>query len=143
MRITAAVGVVLVGIALAAPRGAAAQTVAGERFQAAIPAAQALPAPATLTPPAPAAAAEGTEPSAVARFGPTADGARLLAPVQAGAEEPKLAHMPAYRAREGVPLMIVGGALFLAGAIIGDRAGDAVMVGGVVVAAIGLYQYLQ
>ena len=81
--------------------------------------------------------------NAVARFGPTVDGARLLAPARSQ-EERKLGHEPAYRhTAPGVALMIVGGGLFLAGAIIDSRAGDAVMVGGVVVAAIGLYQYLQ
>ncbi len=146
MRKMAAVVVVLAGVALgAAPRGAAAQATTGERFQAqTTPAAQTLPAPALVTPAAPAATATpGTEPSAVERFGPTPEGAKLLAPAKVAADEPKLAHTPAYRRGSGVPLMIVGGALFLAGAIIDDRAGDAVMVAGVVVAAIGLYQYLQ
>ena len=148
MRMTAA-AVVLVGIAWAAPHGVAAQAASGERFQAATPAAPALPAPAVTPAPAvepaaaPAPAPPATEPSAVARFGPSADGARLLAPARATTEEPRLAHTPAYSRRDGIPLMIVGGALFLAGAIIDDRAGDAVMVAGVVVAAIGLYQYLQ
>ncbi len=145
MRNTVAVAVVLAGVTLgAAPRGAAAQAATGDRFQAqTTPAAQTLPAPA-LTPPAQATApAASTEPSAVERFGPTPEGAKLLAPTKAVAEEPKLAHTPAYRRGDGIPLMIVGGALFRAGAIIDDRAGDAVMVAGVVVAAIGLYQYLQ
>ncbi len=139
-----AVVAVLAGVALAAaPRGAAAQAAAGERAQQVAPAAPAEmpPAPGVVTPATESAPAP--EPSAVARFGPTAEGAKLLAPAPAVADAPKLAHTPAYRAREGVPLMIVGGALFLAGAIIDSRAGDAVMVAGVVVAAIGLYQFLQ
>ena len=40
-------------------------------------------------------------------------------------------------------LMIVGGATFLAGAIIGDNAGTVVMVGGAAVGLYGLYLYLQ
>jgi len=145
MRTMAAVGVVLSGIVLAAasPRGVVAQAVSGERVQAgapvpAVPAAAAqVVAPAVATP-------SGTEPSAVARFGPSAAGAELLAPVRAQAAQRELAHEPAYRGNApGVALMIVGGALFLGGAIVGDRAGDALMVGGVVVAALGLYQYLQ
>ncbi len=135
--------VVVAGVALAgAARGAAAQATTGERFQAPNATAQAQPAPAVVAP-AVSESAPAPVPSAVVRFGPSAEGARLLAPAQVAADEPRLAHTPAYRSREGVPLMIVGGALFLAGAIIGDRAGDAVMVGGVVVAAIGLYEYLQ
>ena len=98
---------------------------------AALPAGPALAAPTT---------AEAT--STVAdRLRPVAD-ARLLTPAQETAQR-ELVHQPAYRASRGVPLMIVGGAMFLAGAIIDDRAGDAVMVAGVVVAAIGLLEYLQ
>ncbi len=44
---------------------------------------------------------------------------------------------------QGVALMIVGGATLLAGAIIGNTGGNVIMVGGVVVGAIGLYKYLQ
>ena len=95
------------------------------------PQTQATPAPETTGAPAPL-------------LRPSAAGAQLLAPAQAKASgERQLVHQPAYYRRSGVPLMIVGGAMFLAGAIIDDRAGDALMVAGVVVAAIGLYQYLQ
>ncbi len=148
MRKMVVAAVVLAGVALAgAPRGAAAQAAAGERFQPLAPAAvQTVPASSVVTPPAQTpttATSAGTEPSALERFGPTAESAKLLAPAKVAADEPKLAHTPVYGRRDGVALMIVGGALFLAGAIIDDRAGDAVMVAGVVVAAIGLYQYLQ
>lgn len=49
------------------------------------------------------------------------------------------------RARFGYPqtLMIVGGATFIAGALIGDDAGTIVMVGGAAVGLYGLYLYLQ
>jgi hypothetical protein len=40
-------------------------------------------------------------------------------------------------------LMIVGGAAFIAGAIIGDTAGTIIMVGGAGIGLYGLYQYLQ
>ena len=40
-------------------------------------------------------------------------------------------------------LMIVGGAAFLAGAIIGGDAGTIIMVGGAAVGLYGLYLYLQ
>ncbi len=100
--------------------------------------AEVLPTAPVVTVPA---ATDEAAPSVADRLRPAAD-ARLLAPAQA-AEQRQLAHQPAYRASRGVPLMIVGGAMFLAGAIIDDRAGDAVMVAGVVVAAIGLLEYLQ
>ena len=40
-------------------------------------------------------------------------------------------------------LMIVGGATFLVGAIIGDDAGTIVMIGGAAIGLYGLYQFLQ
>jgi hypothetical protein len=40
-------------------------------------------------------------------------------------------------------LMIVGGAIFLAGAIIGDDAGTIIMIGGAAMGIYGLYLYLQ
>jgi hypothetical protein len=43
----------------------------------------------------------------------------------------------------GGALMIVGGAAFLAGLIIGGGAGTALAVGGVLVAAYGLYVFLK
>jgi hypothetical protein len=42
-----------------------------------------------------------------------------------------------------VALMAVGGAAFVVGAIIGDKAGTVFMVGGGVVFLYGLFQYLQ
>jgi hypothetical protein len=42
-----------------------------------------------------------------------------------------------------VALMVVGGAAFLAGALIGGDAGTIFMIGGAVTALIGLYQYLE
>ncbi|MGH7712364.1 MAG: hypothetical protein ACREOG_13830 [Gemmatimonadaceae bacterium] len=43
------------------------------------------------------------------------------------------------RARRGIPLMVVGGAAFLAGLIIGDDAGNALAIGGAIVGLYGLY----
>ncbi len=105
----------------------------------AAPVAPGLVPPGTVAP----AVAQDAGQSVAERLRPTVDGVRLLVPAQAPATQRELAHQPAYRASRGVPLMIVGGAMFLAGAIIDDRAGDAVMVAGVVVAAIGLLEYLQ
>ena len=45
--------------------------------------------------------------------------------------------------RRSETLMIVGGAIFLAGAIIGDDAGTIIMIGGAAVGIYGLYLYLQ
>jgi len=45
------------------------------------------------------------------------------------------------RNRRGIPLMVAGGALFVAGAIIGDDAGTILMLGGAGVGAWGLYVY--
>ena len=60
------------------------------------------------------------------------------------AELPVAATAPR-RAGYGQPvaLMVVGGAALLTGLIIGDDAGTAIAVGGVVVGLVGLYQYLQ
>ena len=53
--------------------------------------------------------------------------------------------LPAARSsrNSSTTLMIVGGAAFVAGAIIGDTAGTLFMVGGAAVGLYGLYQYLQ
>ena len=53
--------------------------------------------------------------------------------------------LPAAQGGQGKPktLMIVGGAAFLAGALIGDTAGTAIMIGGAGVGLYGLYLYLQ
>lgn len=47
------------------------------------------------------------------------------------------------RARRGMPLMVVGGAAFIAGLIIGDDAGTAIAVGGAAVGLYGLYLWAQ
>jgi hypothetical protein len=45
--------------------------------------------------------------------------------------------------RRSETLMLVGGAIFLAGAIIGDDAGTIIMIGGAGIGIYGLYLYLQ
>jgi hypothetical protein len=47
------------------------------------------------------------------------------------------------RVSQAQALMIVGGATFLAGAIIGDDAGTLIMIGGAGIGIYGLYLYLQ
>ena len=158
IRKLAGAALVIAGTVVGAVRPVAAQATSSDPMILAQPA-QATPAAqapvtnaAAAATPAPANTAEGAtgsdgaagSASALSRFGPTADGARLLVPARTQSEERQLGHVPAYRrSAPGVALMIVGGALFLGGAIVEGRAGDALMVGGVVVAALGLYQYLQ
>lgn len=45
--------------------------------------------------------------------------------------------------RSGVPLMIVGGALFIGGLVIDDDAGTLIAVAGLGIGAWGLYLYLR
>lgn len=89
---------------------------------------------------APAASADG--PALSSR----AAGARPVAAtdVRASAlEEESSALRRRARFNYSQTLMIVGGAAFIAGALIGDDAGTIVMVGGAAVGLYGLYLYLQ
>jgi hypothetical protein len=61
---------------------------------------------------------------------------------QLGSEVPT-ALQATQRVTRSETLMIVGGALFLAGAIIGDDAGTIIMIGGAGIGIYGLYLYLQ
>jgi hypothetical protein len=63
-------------------------------------------------------------------------------PVQSSA---RLQTTAAQRRNMGKPvaMMIVGGAAFVAGALIGDAPGTLMMIAGAVIGLIGLYQYLQ
>ena len=84
--------------------------------------------------------------STTSTVGPRAEGTRIGVTVQGsiGGEnerEPTL-QSPNLR-RRGVPLMIIGGAALVGGAIIGDDAGTLIMIGGLAVGLYGLYQYLQ
>ena len=61
----------------------------------------------------------------------------------AQAEQPPTLTAPA-ASRPGVALMIVGGALFIAGALVDDGdAGTVLMVAGAAIGAYGLYQYFR
>ena len=91
---------------------------------------------------APAARAQATEtlPSA----GPTMRAASVAVRpfLPFGASVPRA--WDAERAlKRSETLMIVGGAIFLAGAIIGDDAGTVIMISGAAVGIYGLYLYLQ
>jgi hypothetical protein len=97
------------------------------------------------------ARAQSTTPavSVAAPVGPTLGAARLAAdvPTAALAAEERLEPRNALRNGPGFgqaeTLMIVGGAAFLAGALIGGDAGTIVMVGGAGIGLYGLYLYLQ
>ena len=112
---------------IAAPRAGRAQEVAT--------------APATaLDQPEGVVSATVTAPPAV---GPTLDGAT----VGFRHTSTQTVHAPvtvaAARATNSTALMIVGGAAFLAGAVIGGDSGTIIMIGGAAVGLYGLYLYLQ
>jgi len=56
------------------------------------------------------------------------------------AREP-FVEIPQVRNRRGIPWMIAGGAMFLAGAIIGDDGGTLLILGGIGAGAYGAYVY--
>lgn len=100
----------------------------------------AVPAPAA-EPPSPTVAGPTLASASVAVRAASVEPQR---PATAGTSTPSNA-LPAARGGQGQPktLMIVGGAAFLAGALIGDTAGTAIMIGGAGVGLYGLYLYLQ
>jgi hypothetical protein len=85
---------------------------------------------------------------AYAQAGPTVEAARSGIPLHVVTEDVS-AQEAADRAAKGAglgtggALMIIGGATFITGLIIGGGAGTALAVGGVLVAAYGLYIYLK
>ena len=92
----------------------------------------------------PQQAEQAESPAARAAQGPTLDAATVgIRPAQPGATV-----LPASAQQQGgfgrsETLMIVGGAAFVAGLIIGDDAGTIVMVSGAAIGLYGLYLYLQ
>lgn len=106
--------------ALALPRAASAQEVAAP------PQTQ----PAVTTPPA----------------GPSLDAATVGLRAEQNVQIPAKGTVVAQARRgttDATALMIVGGAAFLAGAVIGGDAGTIIMIGGAGVGLYGLYLYLQ
>jgi hypothetical protein len=77
--------------------------------------------------------------------GPTLDGATvgIRRDATQSATTPTNATPAVRHGDQSTALMIVGGAAFLAGAIIGGDAGTIIMVGGAAVGLYGLYLYLQ
>ncbi|HSY81214.1 MAG TPA: hypothetical protein VK807_05605 [Gemmatimonadaceae bacterium] len=85
---------------------------------------------------------------AYAQAGPTVEAARSGIPAHVATEDlsPQEAADRAARGAglgTGGALMIIGGAAFITGLIIGGGAGTALAVGGVLVAAYGLYIFLK
>lgn len=93
---------------------------------------------------APAAPAEDSKPTLQQRLMPEPT-AKLLAPAPATAvSEPEAAQpLMMQRRGSGVGLMIAGGALFVAGLIVGDDAGTVLAVTGAAIGAYGLYLYFR
>ena len=81
------------------------------------------------------------------RFGPSASSALMMLsvdrPAAERAEESTRPLAPGFqvRNRRGVPYMVAGGILFVAGAIAGGDAGGLLMLGGAGVGAYGAYIY--
>ena len=102
--------------------------------------AQELATPA-LAPAATQAPAANAQPVAA---GPTMDGVTVALKRPASEQSLKApVVMAAHRADQSTALMIVGGAAFIAGALINDDAGTIIMVAGAGVGLYGLYLYLQ
>ena len=103
------------------------------------------PQPALQPPLAEGVAAVAPRPAA--DLGPTMDAAGVGARPYAAAHSADDEALASMRRRSQVShseaLMIVGGAAFVAGALIGGDAGTIVMVGGAGVGLYGLYLYLQ
>jgi hypothetical protein len=92
-------------------------------------------------------ALSGVPTLAYAQAGPTVDAARSGIPAHVVTEDISAQEAADRAAHGGLgtggALMIIGGAAFITGLIIGGGAGTALAVGGVLVAAYGLYVYLK
>ena len=93
-------------------------------------------------------APSGAATPAAALLAPTSTHPLLLG--SAWPDEPRLGkaperfvELPQARNRRGVTFMIVGGAMFLAGAVIGDDGGTILVLGGIGLGAYGAYIYFR
>lgn len=88
-----------------------------------------------------AAQVETTAPSSLRdQLMPASAGLMVTAPATAEVAADKAVNQPVMqRGRSGMPYMIAGGALLVAGLLIGGDAGTLVAVGGAVIGAYGLY----
>jgi len=103
--------------------------------------APAVPAPAPVSDPAPTAAEQlrtGIAGGAVLAEQLVASMDRAHLDQAEAVDAPALQEI---RSRGAVPLMAAGGALFIAGLLIGDDLGTLLSVGGAVVGAYGVYLY--
>lgn len=91
------------------------------------------------------AAQEGALPAAAAveSTGPRVSASAITVRAEQRESQEAATAMVQTRDRRGTTLMMVGGAAFLAGLLIGDDAGAAVAVGGALVGLYGLYLYMQ
>ncbi len=64
-------------------------------------------------------------------------------PLEVTTDAPPVVQAARSRDQRGVPLMIIGGAAFVAGAIVGGDAGTILVLGGVGVGAWGAYVYFS
>lgn len=112
-------------------------------FLAALLATALIPAAAQAQAAAPARSAT-LQPAALVSGVPTLQASRVaLRPIAAADRAEAPSPMVQGSPRRGKTLMIVGGAMFIAGAIIGDDAGTIVMLGGAGIGLYGLYLFVQ
>lgn len=90
-------------------------------------------------------AQERTPAVAAAGTGPTlaSSSSAFRLPAESVDAEPAFAASSAAAFQRSQTLMIVGGAIFLTGLIIGDDAGTAIAIGGAALGLYGLYTYLN
>ena len=134
---------VVAGLLLAIPAGAQAPASAADDAERAAPTSSLT---RTEVPESRAARTTPEAHSAGAVDAPGRDGLRAGVRAPVVREEVRTANTIAMQSRglsRPEVLMIVGGAAFLAGAIIGDDAGTLIMIGGAGIGLWGLYLYLQ
>ena len=125
---------------VAAPLSARAQS-ASAPAATDVAAAPVAPAPASEAQPVPAGPTLAS--AAVALRAPAERPIVVVRSPEAEAAVPNALAMQRATNRNATTLMIVGGAAFIAGAIIGDTPGTIIMVGGAGIGLYGLYLYLQ
>jgi hypothetical protein len=133
----------IAGLVFAASAGAQAPTPASDAAERAVTA----PSLTGTDTPAPAAErAKDESRSTAVVAAPGFEGLRAGVRAPVAREEVRTPSTIAMQGRglsQAEVLMIVGGAAFLAGAIIGDDAGTLIMIGGAGIGLWGLYLYLQ
>jgi hypothetical protein len=100
-------------------------------------------APQVTIPALVAPTAEAQAPSAERMAGPTVQTFGVVSRPSTARGATALSPLPADHESESVPMMIVGGAALVAGAVIGGTSGTIIMVGGAGIGLLGLWRYLQ